>query len=137
MAKLDNSAEMYPHHRQHVSPKRTRPATNIHSLQRPDSSEVPAVTGLPLSRLVRVQPGKLFNKNDKNMGGEGFESLTPIPKKTEILRRGEVVISKTELSAGNMAPLFTSWRLETVMLEVIIWTSSSSCVNLGRQDSLS
>jgi hypothetical protein len=44
------------------------------------------------------------------------------------------VISKTELSAGDMAPLFTSSRLEAVMLNFIIWTSSSSCVNLGRQD---
>ena len=90
----------------------------------------PAVTGLPLSGLVRVQPRKLCDKN--NVCGEGFESLTPLHKRTETLWRGKAVISKTqELSAGNMAPLFTSSRLETVMLNIIIWTSSRSWVNLG------
>jgi hypothetical protein len=35
-------------------------------------------TGRPVSGLVRVQPGKLFNKNNKNVRGEGFESLTSL-----------------------------------------------------------
>jgi len=40
MEKLDNSAaEMYPHHREHVSHKGTGPATTSYLLQYPDSSE--------------------------------------------------------------------------------------------------
>jgi hypothetical protein len=44
-----------------------------------------AVTGLPLSGLVGVQHGKLFNRNNNNVCGEGFESLTPLHKRMEIL----------------------------------------------------
>jgi hypothetical protein len=43
--------------------------------------------------------------------GEGIECLTPLTKRTETLRRREVVFSKTELSAGNMAP--TVYKFET------------------------
>ena len=44
MEKLDNSAaEMYPHHRQHVSHKGTGPEMNSYLLQYLNSSEVPAM----------------------------------------------------------------------------------------------
>jgi hypothetical protein len=57
--------------------------------------------------------------------------LSPSPHYTKGWKScggAEAVLSKTELSAGTMAPLFTSSRLETVVLKVIIWTSSSSCL---------
>jgi hypothetical protein len=92
-----------------------------------------AVTRLPLSGLVQIQLGKIFNKNNDSVCVEGFESLTPLHKRKKALWWGEAVISQRELLAGNMALLFTSSKPETVELEVIIWTSSSRCINLGSQ----
>jgi hypothetical protein len=61
------------------------------------------------------------------MCAERFEALTPLYKGTESLWSGEPVV-KTELLARNMAPQFTSSKLEAVILKVNIWASSSHCI---------
>jgi hypothetical protein len=50
---------------------------------------VTTVTGIPFSGVVRVQPGRRFNKNNNSVCGEGFESLTALHKRTEALWRGK------------------------------------------------
>jgi len=54
MEKLDNSAaEMYPHHRQHVSHRGTGPATTSYLLQYPDSQKDKQCTDIS-AMIVRV-----------------------------------------------------------------------------------
>jgi hypothetical protein len=74
--------------------------------------------------------------SNNNVCGEGFRVLHPTKQKDGNPLAGGTS-DQTELSAGNMAPLFTSLRFEAVMLKVNIWASSSHCVYVGRQDLMS
>jgi hypothetical protein len=56
------------------------------------------------------------------MYGKGLEPFTPLHKKDGNPLAGEPV-SKTDRSAENMAPLFTSSRPKAVMLKINIGAS--------------